>query len=168
MMKKTQEELVKKRHVGLRKRYKTLSSVMPVIVRETKDGQEILLARRYQTGYMDGYWDYAGAGHVDENETARQTLQRECLEEIGIQVEIETVEFALLTHFLHLESDLTYYNLYFWVRDFSGEPRIMEADKCDDLKWFGVDNLPENFIPKDKLAWEAIVMGKKYLDGLVE
>jgi len=42
------------------------------------------LEKRASTGYMDGMWDFAISGHVDENETAAQAVIRASKEEIGI------------------------------------------------------------------------------------
>lgn len=66
--------------------YRSYSAVFPILLREGANGQEVLLHLRQNTGYMDGCWDFAGSGHVDENETARQAVARECLEELGITV----------------------------------------------------------------------------------
>ena len=62
--------------------YRSYSAVFPILLREGANGQEVLLHLRQNTGYMDGCWDFAGSGHVDENETARQAVTRECLEEL--------------------------------------------------------------------------------------
>ena len=62
------------------------SAVFPLLLREHNGKREVLLHRRHNTGYMDGKWDIAGSGHVDEDETARQALARECTEELGIRV----------------------------------------------------------------------------------
>ena len=67
--------------------YRSYSAVFPILLREGANGQEVLLHLRQNTGYMDGCWDFAGSGHVDENETARQAVARECLEELGITVD---------------------------------------------------------------------------------
>ena len=37
-----------------------------------------------------------------------------------------------------------------------GEPKIMEPNKCDDLGWFKLDNLPKNIIPYVKQAIDNI------------
>ena len=57
--------------------YRFYSAVFPILLREGANGQEVLLHLRQNTGYMDGCWDFAGSGHVDENETARQAVARE-------------------------------------------------------------------------------------------
>jgi len=61
--------------------FRALSAVFPVLLKAGGDG---LLHRRQNTGYMDGLWDFAGSGHVDGGETAR-----ECREELGISVRPE-------------------------------------------------------------------------------
>lgn len=70
--------------------FRSYSAVFPILLRSGPHGQEVLLHLRQNTGYMDGHWDFAGSGHVDENETARQAVARECLEELGITVDPPT------------------------------------------------------------------------------
>ena len=48
-----------------------------------RDGA-VLLQLRQNTGYMDGYWAAAAAGHVERGETAYDAAQREAHEELGI------------------------------------------------------------------------------------
>lgn len=78
--------------------YRSYSAVFPILLREGANGREVLLHLRQNTGYMDGCWDFAGSGHVDENETARQAVARECLEELGITVDPADAEFVHLCH----------------------------------------------------------------------
>ena len=78
--------------------YRFYSAVFPILLRSGPHGQEVLLHLRQNTGYMDGHWDFAGSGHVDENETARQAVARECLEELGITVDPADAEFVHLCH----------------------------------------------------------------------
>ena len=66
--------------------FRTLSAVFPIILRREGGRTQILLHLRQNTGYMDGFWDVAGSGHVDGGETASQALCRECFEELGIRV----------------------------------------------------------------------------------
>ena len=41
----------------MKERYRTLSAVILMLTRENNGKEEILLQKRKNTGYMDGYWD---------------------------------------------------------------------------------------------------------------
>ena len=47
-------------------------------------------------------------------------------------------------------------DFFFTTKKWQGEPKIMELDKCDDLSWFDINNLPENMVPYIKQAIECI------------
>lgn len=146
--------------------YRTLSAVFPLIVR-TVDGQrQVLLHQRAHTGYMDGMWDFAGSGHVDENETATQAVVRECREELGIEADAESVAFVHLTHRLGRGGARTYYDLYFTVGRFAGVPRIAEPEKCTGLEWFGLDRLPPDMIGIRRKALEDVLHAIPYREIL--
>jgi len=149
-------------------RYRTLSAVFPVILREENGKTEVLLARRMNTGYMDGLWDLAGSGHVDEGETASQAVVRECLEELGIAVDPASVTFAHLCHRLGLNGARTYYDLYFYVNKYAGALVVAEPDKCSELQWFDVDELPEDTIVLRRAALSHIRTGSPYSEYIVD
>ncbi|MDR1689186.1 MAG: NUDIX domain-containing protein [Clostridiales bacterium] len=123
---------------------KALSAIFPVILRNDEGSVKILLHRRQNTGYQDGKWDISGSGHVDEGETATEAVVRECKEELGITVNPDNLEFIHLSQ--RFLTDRTYYDIYFIVKAYGGEPAIMEPDKCSDLKWFNIDSLPHDII----------------------
>lgn len=122
-----------------------------------KDNQ-ILLARRYNTGYEDGKYSVV-AGHVDEHERAKQAMVREAQEEAGIIIEEEHLE---VVHTMHRKSDIWRIDFFLQAKEWERAPRIMEPDKCDDLRWFSQADLPENTIPYIKFALDNIAKGKKY------
>ena len=105
-------------------------------------GDQILLSRRYQTGYMDGCYSVP-AGHLDGNEPVRMAAVREAREEIGVRIDPANITFAGVFHrhegdervdfFVHVES---------WV----GEPANVEPEKCDELRWVDMNDLPVNTI----------------------
>ena len=124
--------------------YRSYSAVFPILLREGANGREVLLHLRQNTGYMDGCWDFAGSGHVDENETARQAVARECLEELGITVNPADAEFVHLCHRVAGGDGRTYYDLCFVIRKYDGTPTVMEPNKNAGLRWFPTEALPEN------------------------
>jgi 8-oxo-dGTP diphosphatase len=54
------------------------------LLRDGIGGPEVLLQLRQNTGYMDGHWAAAAAGHVERGETAYDTARREAVEELGV------------------------------------------------------------------------------------
>lgn len=139
--------------------FKTLSAVLPVVLREHEGREEVLLLRRANTNYMDGRWDFAGSGHVEEGETASQAVCRELLEETGL---VAKPEDALFLHVSHRIKEPTYYDFYFEIRKWEGEPAIREPDKCADMAWFPVDDLPQDMIPNRRRTFLLSRTGVPY------
>lgn len=109
---------------------------------------QVLLARRFNTGYEDGKFSLP-AGHVDGNETITQAALREAREEAGVIVKPEHLEFLHVMHRIHDRESIDF---FFGCRQWQGEPQICEPDKCDMVKWFEVTELPPNTIPYIKEA----------------
>jgi 8-oxo-dGTP pyrophosphatase MutT (NUDIX family) len=112
---------------------------------------QILLLRRYNTGWMDGKYSLI-SGHIDGNETVSDAMIREAKEEAGITVRKKSLTPA---HVLHRKSsDSEYIDFFFVTQSWEGNPIIAEPDKCDDLSWCNLDNLPDNLLPHVKSALE--------------
>ena len=105
---------------------------------------QILLLRRYNTGYEDGNYSVP-AGHLDGGEPVRKAVQREALEEIGVHIKLEDIGFAAVMH--RMSDDSERVDFFVHVKDWDGEPFNAEPDKCDELRWCHPDELPENTIP---------------------
>ncbi|MCA9329689.1 NUDIX domain-containing protein [Candidatus Saccharibacteria bacterium] len=117
---------------------------LPVIVLLllTRD-KEVLLMRRQNTGWGDGSYDLV-AGHVDGQESLQVALAREALEEVNITISQDDVEFM---HLLHYVGETEYMYVFFKAEKWRGTPKIMETEKCDDLRWFPLSELPDNLLP---------------------
>jgi 8-oxo-dGTP diphosphatase len=111
---------------------------------------QILLSRRFQTGYMDGHYSVP-AGHLDGNETVRMAAVREAHEEIGVRLEPGEIRFAGVFHRRAGDERIDF---FVHVQKWDGEPFNAEPEKCDDLRWVEVQNLPENTIPYVRRAIE--------------
>lgn len=118
---------------------------------------EILLLRRFNTGWMDGYYSVI-AGHVDDGETIAQAMIREAKEEGGLDILESDLKIIHAIHRINA-SGTEYIDYFLTTEVWSGEPKIMEPDKCDELAWYPLDNLPENTIPYIRSAIEKIRAG---------
>ena len=145
--------------MDMKERYKTLSAVMLILIREENGKEQIILQKRKNTGYMDGYWDYAASGHVEYMESMKMAMKREAKEELCIDIDLEDLEFVSLIHKKN-DIDTIYYNGYFKATKWKGEPKVGEPSKNEEIKWFDIDNLPDNLVDDRK---EAI---KNYINQL--
>ncbi len=122
-------------------RYRSLVAVYVMVI---NDREEILLLRRANTGYRNGYYDMP-AGHLEENETLRQASLRELKEETGLMASEDHLEFVEILH--RMSFDRVYIDIFFRVKQWEGEAVIMEPSKCDHLAWFPLAILPKNIVP---------------------
>ena len=107
-----------------------------------EDGK-ILLQRRFQTGFEDGNYGVP-AGHMDGGETVREACVREIKEEIGIDLKIEDLE---MVHVMcRKASQDERFDFFFTTKSYIGQICNCEPNKCDDLSWFSLDELPENMV----------------------
>lgn len=104
-----------------------------------KEGR-VLLQRRARTGFMDGRYDLP-SGHIEKDESVLNAAIRELEEEVGITVRPEDLRLWHINQFA--ANDQYYYNFFFVAKDWQGEPKIMEPDKCDDIQFFALDDLPK-------------------------
>ena len=109
---------------------------------------EFLLLRRYNTGYEDGNYSVI-AGHLNGNETIKEAMIREDLEEANITIDDKHLKIVGVMHRKDGDESIDY---YLYNNKCSGNVRIIEPNKCDDLSFYKLDNLPDNIIPYIKTA----------------
>lgn len=129
-------------------RHSILSASHIIFQRE----DQVLLIRRFQTGYGDGQYSLP-AGHVEPGEFPAATAIREAAEEVGIRIEPGDLSFG---HIMFRRSERDRADFFFVCRSFAGEPQNLEPEKCDELRWAAIDDLPENTLPYIRLALENI------------
>jgi 8-oxo-dGTP diphosphatase len=118
-------------------------------------GTEVLLQLRKDTGYMDDHWAAAAAGHVERGETAYDAAHREALEEIDVSdLDLEFVTSMQRTRGGEPIDERI--DFFFTARAWSGEPRIVEPEKCADLRWCRLDDLPDPVVPHELSVLEAL------------
>lgn len=108
--------------------------------------KQILLIRRANTGYEDGKYSLP-SGHIENGEFPDFAAIREAEEEVGVK--ITDPRFVLVMY-----SDDNYICFFFEVTQWVGEPQNCEEDKCDDIRWFDLNNLPENLAIEVKAGLE--------------
>ncbi len=110
---------------------------------------QILLIRRFNTGFADGQYSVP-AGHLDGNETVIDAARREAEEEVNVQIEPQDIRYSSVMHRMQGDERVDFFvNVEKW----EGEPVNAEPDKCDDIRWVNVDDLPANTIP---YIWRAL------------
>lgn len=133
-----------------KERYKTKSAVFLLL----KNGNKILLQKRINTGFMDGYYDLAVSGHIEEGETITQAMIRESKEECNLTIEANELSMFTVIHNRYNVDDVYYY--FYFVAEITDnrlqEIRIGEKDKIGELLWAEISNLPANLIYHDKVA----------------
>jgi 8-oxo-dGTP diphosphatase len=118
------------------------------LMRDGAAGTEVLLQLRQNTGYMDGHWAAAAAGHVERGETALDAAHREAAEEIAVTaLDLEFVTAMQRTQ--HADPIDERIDFFFIARHWSGEPRVVEPAKCAELRWCPLDALPEPVVPHE-------------------
>lgn len=117
-----------------------------------KEGKFLAL-RRFNTDYRDGEYTFP-AGHVDDGESAIHAAVRELKEEVNLEAQEEDTK---LVHVMqHKEGNHEYFDFYFEITKWNGEPKICEEDKMDDLRFISSQELDELAIPGVKKALEEI------------
>lgn len=145
----------------MKERYKLIPEVFLFLIKDDK----ILLSRRFRTGYEDGNYGLP-AGHGEDMETMREGVVREAKEEIGLDIEVEDLDFALAQHRWCPDAGNAHARVgfYFVPKKWCGEVFNNEPDKCDDLQWFAFDALPANTIGHVRAAIDSFRGGAKYVE----
>ncbi len=123
---------------------------------------EVLLQLRQGTPFMDGHWAAAAAGHVERGETAYAAAQREATEELGITDVGLAFEFTMQRTRGGEPIDERV-DFFFSARVWLGEPRIVEPEKCGELRWCTLSDLPVPMVPHEAYALGRLGGDQRYL-----
>ena len=91
--------------------------------------------------YLDNQYDLPG-GHLEPGEDLFDAMIREANEEIGITIKRENMQIVHIYH--HFSKDVL--KFVFKVTNYSGEIKNLEPEKCKEIRWIDINNLPENTI----------------------
>jgi len=129
----------------VKERHKVIPASYLVLIKNNK----ILLQRRFNTGYEDGKYSIV-AGHVDKGETFTEAIIREVKEETGIILQAEDLS---VVHVMNRNiQNNERIDIFFIAEKWTGNIENKEPNKCDDLSWFDLNDIPNNVIPYIKEA----------------
>ena len=109
-----------------------------------KDDKILLLLRKTITS--DGFYSVV-AGHLDDKETLTQAIIREAKEEAGVDINPNDFEIKTVCHSYSKHNDREFIQFYAICKKWEGKLVNNEPDKCGGLKFFPINNLPENMVP---------------------
>ena len=140
-------------------RFRVVPASYVSLLRPGGDGvDEVLLQLRQHTGYKDGHWAAAAAGHVERGETAYDAARREALEEIGVELD----ELTFVTTMQRTQGGDPIderVDFFFSCRRWTGEPRILEPHKSAGMEWCALDSLPDPVVPHERFVLERLGTG---------
>lgn len=127
-----------------------VTSVVAVIVNER---EEVLLTRRSVSPFH-GEWVMPG-GKIDLGEPIVQALKREVLEEVGIEVEVDTI-IDVFEHLTPGEENCHFVILYYRCRPVH-QAVNHNPDEISDARW----------VPRNELATYRMPDGAKFILGKI-
>lgn len=139
-----------------KERLKAILAVYLIVIKEGK----ILLYLRQNTGYSDGMYSLI-AGHVEKGESLTEAIIREAKEEAGIDIISDNLK-PLCT--MYRISDSERVDFFYQLVHFKGKIVNKEPHKCKELKFFDINNLPENTLDYIKVALEHSFQGISFCE----
>lgn len=139
-------------------RFSLLVSIHILLIKE----QEILLLLRKNIS-SDGLYGLV-AGHLDAGETVTNAIIREAKEEANITINPVDIEFATTCHSYNSKNNKEFIQFYVVCKKWQGEVKNNEPEKCGDLSFFPIDNLPNNMVPYVRDGIKKVMLGTKYYE----
>ncbi|PLS81282.1 ADP-ribose pyrophosphatase [Candidatus Saccharibacteria bacterium] len=124
------------------------------------DKGHILLGKRL--GSHAPYWSIPG-GKLELGETFEEGAIREINEEHGITI-LQPKVIALTNNLRTYRSEGVHFiSVILLAKGYSGEPQILEPDKCQDLMWADPHALPMPHFDASGLAIRCFLNGTVYV-----
>ncbi len=130
-----------------------------VSVMVQKDGKILL---NYRKGSFSANMFGLAGGKLENLETFQQAAERECLEEAGIKIGPLTF-LCVANNLVHAPHHFVVIGVIAdWV---SGEPQVLEPEKCASWGWYDLDDLPQPLTEATQCLLEAYKTGQQYFDA---
>lgn len=113
---------------------------------------KMLLAKRGQKAKNErGKWEFPG-GSVEFGDTMESTIKREMKEELDVEIEVGK-HLSPIDHIIPKENQ-HWVTSTFIAKIVKGTPKIMEPEKCDEIRWFTLDEIEK--LPLSIATWESV------------
>lgn len=118
-------------------------------------GQLFLMKRGLKSKNEIGKWTIPG-GALEFGETFKNALIREIKEELGIDIEV--LDLLSLTDHIIQDAKQHWVTPQYLCKIMSGEPKILEPEKCEAIGWFDIKELKfENLTLPTQNAIQAYI-----------
>ena len=118
------------------------------------ENDKFMICQRPVTKSCALLWEFVG-GKVEKGETKKQALKRECMEELGIELDVGDI----FTEVIHEYPDITVHLTLFNATISRGTPQKLEHN---DIKWISPSEIPDyNFCPADVEILDKITQLQK-------
>jgi 8-oxo-dGTP diphosphatase len=118
----------------------------------SKDGKNTLLGKR-KNSYQSGFYGLPG-GRVEGPEKLIDCARRELKEETELTA--KSIKFLGVIRDFRPEG-YTFTHFAFLCKEFNGEPKVTEPNKCEEWKWFEIDKIPKNTLIGHLAAIEILL-----------
>lgn len=108
-----------------------------------KNNNVLLMKRGAAARDEIGKWEFPG-GAVDIEETPENAVLREVYEELGPALEISIVCLLSVDEFTTPDTNNRWRSYTYLINLISGEPQIMEPEKCSQVKWIELSEIDTN------------------------
>jgi len=123
-----------------------LNQPLGVCIIVTNAQHQVLLGKR-KNSYLAGYYGCPG-GRLEYGEPLFVCAHRELAEETGLH----SAQPQYLGLVRETQSDRDFIHFIFLIDHFTGQPQILEPDKCLAWQWYSPDKLPSPLVPGHRLG----------------
>lgn len=135
---------------------RTKVGVGVIVLKDSK----ILFGKR-KSSHGAGEYAWPG-GHLEYMESFEECARREVMEETGMK--IRNIRFLRLLNFKDY-APKHYVDICLMADWDSGEPKVLEPEKCEEWIWADLNNIPEPLFKAEYSGLEALKTGKNYFDN---
>jgi len=109
-----------------------------------KNSNILLQKRSSRKKLWPNKWDVTVGGHVEAGEFGRQTIIRECREELGIDVKESEVRYLVSSTSIYTKNDIInkhYDECYLILKDIEISDLKLQKEEVADVKYFSKEEL---------------------------